>query len=440
MLNLLKKYITFGVFLGVNILLTYFIDRSNFPLLIFCYALLFGLYFYILREKSSFGFKPLICLGILVRICLLFNTPSFSDDYFRFIWDGRISAIDKENPYLSLPEKCEEQSKVSHCHEDLYEGLNSKQYYTVYPPINQFTFSLAVMLGNQNIQFELFWLKFLVLLAELAIIYLLPKLLSRLKKEPTRALIYILNPLVIIEVMGNLHFEGTMFFFLILAFWLYLNQKKFFSALMYAFAIGTKLIPLLFLPYLIRKYRFKNAFLYSLLVGLLVLLMFLPFLNQELISNFWSSIDLYFQSFEFNASIFYLIREIGFWIKGYDIVQTLGPILVATSAILIILLALQGKWLKNEWFEKLVLCLTIYLLFATTVHPWYVITLLGISVFSKYHFPRYWSLLVFLSYSHYWGGGYAENYVLIFLEYLILFCLIGLELFNPKLFKKLKLE
>jgi alpha-1,6-mannosyltransferase len=64
---------------------------------------------------------------------------------------------------------------------------------------------------------------------------------------------------------------------------------------------------------------------------------------------------------------------------------------------------------------------------ATTVHPWYMITLVGLGVLSRWFFPITWSLLIILSYSHYWGGGFEENYWIIGIEYLLLILALFFE-------------
>lgn len=71
--------------------------------------------------------------------------------------------------------------------------------------------------------------------------------------------------------------------------------------------------------------------------------------------------------------------------------------------------------------QAMLFVLTLYFLMSTTVHPWYLVMLVALSVLSLHVYPIIWSYLVFLSYSHYQGGSFAENYYLIGLEYLLLF-------------------
>ena len=64
-------------------------------------------------------------------------------------------------------------------------------------------------------------------------------------------------------------------------------------------------------------------------------------------------------------------------------------------------------------------CMLIYLLSATILHPWYIITLLAISLFTPYRFAVIWTGFVFLSYAGYTETAFTENLLLVALEYMI---------------------
>ncbi|MBK7036195.1 MAG: hypothetical protein IPH42_07580 [Bacteroidetes bacterium] len=76
---------------------------------------------------------------------------------------------------------------------------------------------------------------------EAGTILLLPKLLVQLKMPVKYQLIYTLNPLIILELTGNMHFEAIMVFFLVLSIYYLVKQKDIFSAIAFGFAIGSKL-------------------------------------------------------------------------------------------------------------------------------------------------------------------------------------------------------
>jgi hypothetical protein len=234
---------------------------------------------------------------------------------------------------------------------------------------------------------------------------------------------------VIIELSGNLHFEGVVLTFLALAVWLYLQKEKWWwiSAVCFGAAISVKLLPLMLLPLVAVVLKWK-AIRYYAVVGITFLVGFLPFYSFELLVHWQSSIALYFKSFEFNASIYYVLRSIGSNLIGYNPIQTVGPALslIALSAILVVAYlqfrkkatSINGRFLQVAQSVKLTYL--VYFLMATTVHPWYIITLAAISIFTTRKGTLLWSFLVVLSYSHYDGGGFQENYMFIALEYTIL--------------------
>ena len=134
-----------------------------------------------------------------------------------------------------------------------------------------------------------------------------------------------------------------------------------------------------------------------------------------------ASVRLCFLSFEFNASIYYFARELGFWMKGYNMIEKTGPILAMFTLFGIGLYWMRYIWKQRpDWSTAMLFVLTFYFFMATTVHPWYLASLLCLGILSKRIYPMVWTFLVFLSYSHYMGGGFRENYFLIATEYILL--------------------
>jgi hypothetical protein len=74
---------------------------------------------------------------------------------------------------------------------------------------------------------------------------------------------------------------------------------------------------------------------------------------------------------------------------------------------------------KLEPLNGMFWLLTIYMIFSTVVHPWYLTPLVALSAFVNYRFALIWSALVPLSYYTYSQNPYSENYWLTGLEYII---------------------
>ncbi|GAB4000785.1 DUF2029 domain-containing protein [Spirosoma daeguense] len=431
--------------LALYTLIGYGLIRPQFNLLILLYGLTFWGYVWITRplwtvsSQTSLTFSPqpepdrfLFLAAILFRLSLLAVIPNLSDDYVRFIWDGHLVA-NGYNPYLYLPSQIINTplSVTFGLAESLYQGLNSPNYYTVYPPVNQALFGLAALLSPYDLPGNLIGLRIPILLAEFGTLWLLPQLLRRFGKNPNLALLYGLNPLVILELTGNLHYEAVMIFFALLAVWSYQQKRWEISAGALALSIGTKLLPLLFFPVLIRYVGWKRGLVYGSVTLGIVGMLFLPFFDTNLVVNLFASLDLYFQTFEFNASIYYLIRAVGYLLTGHSIIKTAGQFLFILTAFSIIAIAVwsPSKISSRKLSIQLMLTLSLYWLLATTVHPWYITSLLVVSSFTALRYPFIWSGLAILSYGAYQTYPYNENLPLICLEYGIL---IGFVLYEWK--------
>ena len=237
---------------------------------------------------------------------------------------------------------------------------------------------------------------------------------------------------------GNLHFESVMLFFLIAGLYNLQQQKILKSAVLIACSVSIKLVPLLLLPLFYKWFinKDKNQLLgllklsgFYIVIIILNLLFFAPFYASEFITNYSNSVGLWFKNFEFNASFYYIFREIGYWFRGYNEIAIIGK----TTPILTILFLLYFTFFrKNTTLKQIItsmlFCICFYYFTSSTVHPWYIATPLILSLFTRFKFPVVWSFVIILSYQAYANTPWQENLWIIAAEYVILFSFLMYEL------------
>lgn len=441
-MTILKLYKT-PLLLGLLSLLFYWsfaydLARVDYVKLISLYTALFFL-FYKLIQLYKHDLKTLTWLAFGFRAIFILAIPNLSQDFYRFIWDGRM-IIEGFNPYLYTPDSfiANNEFPVSQAQE-LFNGMGhlSAGHFTNYPPLNQLCFFIASLFAKTSILGSAMVLRLIIISADFGTLYFGKKLLEKLKIPTYNIFWYILNPFIIIELTGNLHFEGVMIFFLVWSLYLLHSDKWKLAAIVFACSISIKLIPLLFLPLLYQMLGWKKSIGFYAIVGTMTLLLFSPFYSSQFVTNYAETVALWFHNFEFNASLYYIAREVGYLFRGFNEIAIIG----VCTAVMVFLFVIAMTFLRKnksmiQLITALLFALSFYFFTATTVHPWYIATLLILSVFTKYKFPLVWSFVIIFSYLAYLKIGKAdktENLWIIGLEYLIVYSVLFYELWlKPK--------
>ncbi len=445
------KTFTYYLFPALSFLLyslfAYELERENFYLFSVLYLTLFVLFIWVYQQAEK-NLDFLLALSIGFRILFLFAIPNLSQDFFRFIWDGRL-LFEGFNPYLSTPDQFIQMGQEPINQTDqLYQGMGtlSAGNHTNYPPINQLCFWLAALFAKHSIMGSIIVMRLIIILADIGLIFFSQKILSFLKLPRKNILLYAINPFIIIELTGNLHFEAVMLFFVVWSIYLLIKNQWLASAVVLGISVSVKLIPLIFLPLFFQffmKNRWKgfwNYCLFCLVVLLTVAITFLPFLSNEFLLNYKNTVGLWFNKFEFNASLYYLAREYGYTWRGYNEIAVIGKFMPKLAIGFLLLITLfRNNRSEIPMITALLLGLTFYYFTTTTMHPWYISTLVILAVFTNYRYPIVWSIAILLSYQAYANTPWKEHLWLITIEYLIVYGYLFWEIFNLKQIKQKQL-
>jgi len=357
--------------------------RGNLHLAVVPWTAAFLALLHLWRRHGAWLERPVILLvgALLLRILFLLPIQDLSDDIFRYVWDGWLG-IHGVPPYRYTPD---DPALAPFQGDLLFRSMNSPGWHSVYPPLSQLVFlwggwvhevlgwpasGRAIRVGFTLLEFA----------GVLAIWKALGASGPRLRAP---LVLYAWNPLVLVAVAGSGHSEGGLVLGVGLLAWGLAIRRGWLAWMGLALAVLSKGIPVLLAPLLWRSLgartdaRERDRVLAMLPAGLLALLLSLPFLRISDLGLVWGSTQLYVSLFEFNAGLYALLREGGWRILGMETRAWLGPALRWTAVGAAFWIGLRRSAGSVERFAAgSVLILSIYLVTATTVHPWYLLWVL----------------------------------------------------------------
>jgi hypothetical protein len=204
----------------------------------------------IIRARSSTpALLIAITFAVLFRLSILFAPPYLSDDIYRYVWDGRVQAAGI-NPFRYIPAAPE----VVQLRDDtIYPKINRRDYaHTIYPPVAQLVFLLTTRISETVV-----WMKVTMLAFEALAIWAIAQLLNLLGRPRQFLLLYAWHPLVVWEFAGSGHVDAIAIGFMALAFLAWQRKSDAGAGFLLACATLTKLFPLVLIPALLKRGRWK---------------------------------------------------------------------------------------------------------------------------------------------------------------------------------------
>jgi hypothetical protein len=339
--------------------------KSNMQYHIVIYALAcipyFAAYYFIKRfrgtanqtkESRTVLLSFIIIAGFLFRLTLLPTHRSTSDDYYRYLWEGKV-LTNGFNPYAVSPA---DSSLIPLRDSALWSNVTFKKYTSNYQPGAQVVFSLAYLIGGDS----LFGLKCIYLLCEALLFWALLRLLRRRNLPDYFLLLYAWLPLPLFEYYVNGHLDVAALPFFILALFYADGRKLWKSALLFAVALLVKSYAIFALPFLLKRFSLRQKLTYIGIVGVVVIAAYLPFLNEQ--RSVLETLTKYLRNWEFNGSFYKL-----FVLLFQD---SMRARLLCTGLFIAL-----GGWIFLKGKDALKSTYLVYflaVLFGTTVYPWYL--------------------------------------------------------------------
>lgn len=349
------------------------------------FIVLFIIYIKIIKKKDTFkNIKEILIFVGIISIIYIIMLPWTSSDVFYYMGVGELDGVYNQNPYYVTMKDYYTQNEQNIQDEILQKGAESYWAETtvVYGPIAQTIFKTLSTISLKNIDIGLLVYKLVNVIVHIANCYLIYKI----SNKKIFAIIYGLNPFILLEFIGMVHNDIIVVFFVLLALYFALKKKNIFlSVLFLAIATGIKYYTILLLPvvvlYHFRKEKTGKKFVKCLQYGILFILI----LTIEYIFYFRDAnvlIAMMAQTEKYSKSIYSALLGI-----DTGIMKIVKTSMITIFVFFTIVYNLQFLISKQDKFSKMIrksnITLILFIMILTTCQQWYLIWLFAIMMWQK---------------------------------------------------------
>ncbi|MFY0614945.1 MAG: DUF2029 domain-containing protein [Hyphomicrobiaceae bacterium] len=315
------------------------------------YALLFPLIQLTERDgpTKSYGLLGLVLLaGFGLRLMMIPSMPALEDDFYRYLWDGGVTAAGY-NPYALSPASVRTDEappalrRLAEHGSLILDRVNHPELKTIYPPVAQASFAVAHWIEPWSLRA---W-RLVCLVGEFMSLLFLLLLLGAVGHSPLWVALYWLNPLVIKELLNSAHMEAIVLPFVLAALYFLVRSRPLAATAALGLAIGAKLWPVMLLPLVLSPLIAAPRRLVAALalLGLMAIAWFVPPWIGGLGAD--SGFVAYATYWQTNSALFQSLQSIaGYLLSGFDVAETTPGMLVRAGAAIGV--AVFAIWLARE--------------------------------------------------------------------------------------------
>ena len=311
---------------------------------------------YLLTRNINMNYLYImITIAIVIRIGVLFVHPTGSDDYYRYLWDGKVIA-NGINPYQYAPSD----KALDSLHSETLPLLVSfKDIKTIYPPLSLGMFYLSYIIGGETF----YGIKILLLLFELFTFLGIFLILKERNLPLKNIFLYALAPLPIFQFFVDSHIDVIGLTLLIFSIYFYLSHKKEWSLIFVGLSICVKPVGLILIPILFITEKGIRAKIRTVLIPFIVcFLLYLPFILSIPLSEVFNALTNYTVNWTFNGFVFDIINS---FLNDNQKARLI-------CGILFVLAFIPVLFSRKDFMDKIYLSVFLLLIFSPIVHPWYV--------------------------------------------------------------------
>lgn len=223
------------------------------------------------RNPLRIGLLAVLVVAALLRLGPLLAPVTWTSDINRYVWDGRVQNAGI-NPFCCLPVD----ERLAALRDDtVWIGINRADTApTIYPPVAQMVFALAVRLHD-----SVFTMKLVLLAAEALGIWAMIRLLRRTGRPASQVLLYAWHPLPAWEIAGSGHVDALVVAFVPLALLAAVAGRRGWAGVALGAAVLSKFVPVILGPAIWRPRRGNLDWRFPVAGLLTVVGLYLPYLG-----------------------------------------------------------------------------------------------------------------------------------------------------------------